>query len=76
LLLNILKHAGVKAASVIMKRQNGNLRIVVSDQGVGFDRDMVLKNADSDQKFGLISIRERLMHLGGRFELESRSGAG
>ncbi len=76
LLLNILKHAGVKAAAVILKRQNGNLRIIVSDQGVGFDQGMVSKNADSDQKFGLISIRERLMHLGGRFEFESRSGAG
>ncbi|MBU3950338.1 MAG: PAS domain S-box protein [Proteobacteria bacterium] len=71
LLLNVLKHAGVKSAELEMKHDNGELRIKVRDQGVGFNPETVWQNTDSNQKFGLISIRERLMHLGGRFEIEN-----
>ena len=76
LLLNALKHSGVKSAAVKMEYKNGELRINISDRGKGFDPETVLTNAGSDQKFGLISIRERLMHLGGRLELESTPNAG
>ena len=37
LLFNMVKHAQVHAARVEVRRQDGHLQIVVSDQGVGFD---------------------------------------
>ena len=70
LLLNVLKHAGVKSAAVTMEHKNKELKIIVSDRGVGFNFEAG-KDAASDQKFGLVSIRERLLHLGGRLEIES-----
>ncbi len=76
LLFNALKHSGVKSAAVKMERQNGNLRVVISDQGVGFNAERAWNDAESDQKFGLISIRERLQYLGGRLEIESTPNAG
>jgi len=76
LLLNVLKHACVKSATVKMEQENGELRISIRDQGVGFDPEAVLRSAGSEPKFGLICIRERLMHLGGRLELESRPNSG
>ena len=76
LLLNVLKHSGVKSASVKMEHQNGELRIVVSDRGAGFDPESVLQGGDYGRKFGLISIRERLQHMGGRFEVDSAPNMG
>ncbi|MBI4775202.1 MAG: response regulator [Deltaproteobacteria bacterium] len=76
LLFNAVKHSGVKAATLKMERANGQLRIVVSDCGAGFDADAILEDTGHDQKFGLIGIRERFAHLGGRFEIQSASNAG
>jgi PAS domain S-box-containing protein len=76
LLLNVLKHAGVKSATLTMKKENGYLGISVMDRGVGFNPETVWKNENSDRKFGLITIRERLLHLGGSLEIESRPNAG
>lgn len=76
LLLNVLKHSGMKYATLAMKYENGDLRITVRDRGKGFDPEAVWANATSDQRFGLITIRERLLHLGGRFEIESTPDAG
>ena len=50
--------------------------ISVMDRGVGFNPETVWKNENSDRKFGLITIRERLLHLGGSLEIESRPNAG
>ena len=76
ILLNVLKHAGVKSAAVKIAHQNESLRVVISDQGVGFNVGSVWEDAESDQKFGLISIRERLQHLGGSLKVESMPNAG
>ncbi len=49
---------------------------MVSDQGVGFNPEAQSKKADSDHHFGLLSIRQRLMYLGGRLEINSEPKAG
>lgn len=76
LLFNVHKHAGVKSATLIMEKENKELRIVVSDQGVGFNPETVEITTDYGQKFGLFSIRERLMFLGGRFIIISEPNSG
>jgi PAS domain S-box-containing protein len=75
-LFNVIKHAGVKSAEAKLGYQNGNLQVVISDQGKGFIPERVWEDVESDRKFGLITIRERLLHLGGRFEIESAPNAG
>jgi signal transduction histidine kinase len=47
----------------------------VADQGRGFD-PAAKNRGGGDSGFGLFSIRERLPHLGGDFELESTPGGG
>ena len=76
LLLNVLKHSGVKSADIEIDNQNDNLRVVVSDQGMGFNADGVWEEVVSDQKLGLFTISERLLNLGGRFEIKSAPNAG
>ncbi len=76
LLLNVLKHAGVKRARVSIRMENGRLfRITVADQGSGFDITRVQARG-SEAGFGLFSIRERIDLLGGRVEIDSAPGLG
>ncbi len=76
LLFNSVKHAKVKTVCVALSREGKHLKIVVSDQGAGFDLQILQSNHGQDAGFGLFSIRERLSLLGGRFEVNSAPGKG
>jgi CheY-like chemotaxis protein len=77
LLFNAVKHAGVKEVAVSLQcLENGQLRIIVSDSGLGFDPKKVKEPGDRGGAFGLFSIQERLMLIGGRMEIDSSPGKG
>ena len=69
LLMNALKHAKCRGASVLMITQSGQLQIEVQDEGVGFEPAIPSMRPS---KFGLASIGERVKVLGGTFEIVSR----
>jgi signal transduction histidine kinase len=72
LLTNVAKHAQARAVSVSISGAGGNIRIVVQDDGVGFD-NAVISNGGRSGGFGLYTLSERLRHMGGRLEAESGS---
>lgn len=77
LLINIVKHGKTNHARMSMTQTEGHVTILVTDQGAGFDPAV----AGQDQTgavptFGLFSIRERMLALGGRLELVSAPGQG
>ncbi len=73
LLMNVVKHAGVNRARVLMRRAGKTgVPIEVSDQGCGFD----VTKAHRALSFGLFSIGERAVDFGGRFDITSRPGQG
>ena len=77
LLFNCVKHAKTHAATITIEQVDGSLCIQISDQGAGFDLADASKKAHSPTSgFGLSSIRERMLSVGGRFELESSPGNG
>jgi|GEM_PF-618500 len=77
LLFNVVKHARINAAEVRMFREDPEqLRIVVSDRGVGFDPNGMWRESEQTCGFGMFTIRERLELLGGRVEVESKPGQG
>jgi two-component system CheB/CheR fusion protein len=77
LLFNVVKHAQVNTAEVRMFREDpGQLRIVVSDRGAGFDPQGLWEGGKQACGFGMFTIRERLSLLGGRLEVESAPGKG
>ena len=77
LMMNVLKHAESKEVAVRIFESDGDLCIEVRDEGVGFDLAESLASAMSmSSQFGLLSIRERMKALGGRFDLKSSPGAG
>lgn len=75
LLINIVKHARAQKAKIIIRVNKKNLRIRVTDDGVGFLPEARTR-AYRDQQFGLFSIAERIQHLGGRLEIDSQKGKG
>ncbi len=77
LLFNIVKHARVTTAKVVAGRTpDDRIYIAVSDDGVGFDADAVRGSEGTDGSFGLFSVRERLVSLGGQLEVRSAPGRG
>jgi signal transduction histidine kinase len=73
LLLNVLKHAGVKSAQVRLKQEDENWILVeVEDNGAGFDTEQT----ENNNRFGLFSIRERVDYLCGQMTIQSTPGTG
>lgn len=74
LLFNVFKHGRTDQAYVAIGHVQNKLSITVSDRGCGFDISR-LKDDRSD-RFGLFSIRERMMAIGGTFDVQSVPGKG
>jgi signal transduction histidine kinase len=74
LLFNVVKHAGVDEALVVLSRIDGaRIQLRVEDAGKGFVQAHVPAPSGS---FGLFSIRERLTHMGGTMRIKSAPGQG
>lgn len=73
-LSNVRKHARAKNVQVIFKDAGQWVRIVVTDDGQGFDPAAVA--ARQAGGFGLQSMRERVKSLGGSLEVISQPGQG
>ena len=77
LLLNVVKHSGVRSASLSLQPAPRHCVVLeVSDSGVGFDVTQILRRTGEEGGFGLFSVRERLDILGARLTVESRPGHG
>jgi signal transduction histidine kinase len=74
LLYNVAKHAGTDRARVTAERAGHRVRVVVEDEGVGFDPATLEEVAGVG--LGLPSVRDRLELVGGRLDVESRPGEG
>ncbi|KJS29358.1 MAG: hypothetical protein VR64_21310 [Desulfatitalea sp. BRH_c12] len=75
LLFNIVKHADVKSARVEVTSSEDSISVIVSDQGHGFDPQL-LENRTSNLGLGLLTIKERAGYVGGKFAIESALGQG
>jgi PAS domain S-box-containing protein len=75
LLFNIVKHAGVKKARIVLSGSDTTLSIYVRDQGQGFN-PAILNDSIKKTGFGLITIRERAGYIGGSLIIDSIPGKG
>ena len=77
LLLNSLKHAGGSALHITMQRRRPDkIRIIVADDGPGFDPNSLDNKRTGSQTFGLLNIRERVSNFGGEFHINSNPKRG
>ena len=69
---NAVKYSGTKQFWVELTGTTNQLQLEVRDAGTGF----VVEEASRNGGLGLVSMRERVRVVDGRFSLESRPGAG
>jgi PAS domain S-box-containing protein len=73
LLINIAKHAHANVVSVALSKDDSNIKIVVEDDGKGFNISCL---GGKSTGFGLFSVRERITHIGGKFDIQSAKNKG
>jgi signal transduction histidine kinase len=61
---------------VALDRSGSTVRLLVRDEGRGFQPDEAMKSNGPGERVGLSGMRERVSLLGGRFELHSERGSG
>ena len=67
---NVSKHSMARRAELTVREFPGHIEIEVSDDGVGFELNLVREG------FGLVGMRERVTLLGGTLRIDSRPGSG
>jgi signal transduction histidine kinase len=67
-LTNVAKHANASSAQVSLDEHNGDLRLQISDDGVG--------GADLARGSGLLGLKDRIEASGGTLTVESRPDHG
>jgi len=77
LLFNTVKHAGVSEAHVaLLRTRDDRIKLIIRDEGKGFDPDLLKKRGADQTTFGLFYIQQRLAHIGGEMEIATAPGKG
>ncbi|RJQ83275.1 MAG: PAS domain S-box protein [Desulfobacteraceae bacterium] len=74
LLFNVVKHAGVKSAKILLSCPDNQMVLTISDRGRGFNPEELELNTKSG--LGLLSLRERARNFGGRLVIDSGPAKG
>jgi two-component system NarL family sensor kinase len=72
-LRNAARHAAASSVLVAVTADTREVRLVVSDDGAGFDPSVVMAARSG---LGLFTMRERVALIEGRLDVESRPGGG
>ncbi len=67
-LTNIARHAQADKVWVSVSDQNGRLKIVIRDNGIGFSANAIGKEPGH---YGLLGLQERVRLIGGKMEVDS-----
>jgi signal transduction histidine kinase len=73
---NAAKYAAPTRVSVLLQARNGQLSVIVEDDGRGFDVHQVFATQAGQSKLGLYGMQERAELIGGQLDVESEPGAG
>ncbi len=74
-LTNSARHSKATKANVSVERRNGELRLTIQDNGVGFDAGLFL-NGMGSSALGLRGMQERALAVGGHILINSDVGKG
>jgi two-component system, NarL family, nitrate/nitrite sensor histidine kinase NarX len=73
-LVNIRKHSQARTVRVMLRSANGEFRVLIEDDGIGFGEPAFSTHAG--EHVGLSIMRERARRLGGELRIESEPGEG
>jgi PAS domain S-box-containing protein len=71
---NVAKHAHARNVAILLEGRRDHVSLIIEDDGSGFDVTQAF--APERQQLGLRGIRERIMAVGGTFDIESEPGTG
>jgi PAS domain S-box-containing protein len=71
-LTNVARHARATDVTVLLEQHDGELELVVEDNGTGYPKDAMKREGS----FGLLGMRERATMLGGHLEFGNAPGSG
>lgn len=71
-LQNVAKHSGAGSVNVTVERTDGEICLLVSDNGCGFDPS----NSKTHESLGLVSMHERIRAVDGTVTIDSVIGSG
>ena len=75
-LTNVVRHADAHVVKIDIGNSDGQLQLVVCDDGRGFDVPAARKRANQGDSQGLLSMQERVALVGGVLEINSTPGQG
>jgi signal transduction histidine kinase len=70
---NVKKHASAHDVWLRLSAENDWLKVVIEDNGAGFDPETVERGYDRRGSIGLLNMRERAELMDGHMEIESRT---
>jgi PAS domain S-box-containing protein len=73
---NVFKHAQATRADVMLERRDGELVLVIEDNGTGFSLPEAAGTDGRDRGLGLNGMQERAAYVGGSLEIETAPGHG
>lgn len=73
---NIARHAQAKNVAITLECEGNELRLHISDDGIGFDVSQMTGIEESGRGHGLFSMKERVGLMGGRCSVKSQPGQG
>jgi two-component system sensor histidine kinase UhpB len=71
-LLNIVRHADASRVSIELKAEDRTLKMTIKDNGKG----ITSAEAGAPTSFGIMGMRERILALGGRVEIDGKHNMG
>ena len=76
-LANIRKHSKAETVRILMhSTEKGDCRILVEDDGIGFDDALQDKTTAEGEHIGLTVMQERAARINGEIQFESEEGEG
>lgn len=72
ILTNVARHAQATRVEISMREQDGDLILVVQDNGVGVSESVV----EDRRSLGFLGMRERALVFGGKINIEGSAGQG
>jgi len=73
---NAIKHAKADTIKVELKETPEGIFTKITDDGVGFDVEAVMRDYETRGSLGMINLRERAESIGGEFSMKSKLGQG
>lgn len=73
-LTNASRHSNAEIVSIILERNDRRVRVIIEDDGVGFDAERMMSGPVDNRRLGLMGMQERVQLVGGEFKIDSGAG--